>query len=186
LNSGERIPHQLFIEQFQLEQPLSLKINLTMKITLLVIGKTNSEYLKNAIEEYSKRLRRYVVFNMVEITDVKKNKSTSIYLQKKKEGELILSKINNTCEIHLFDEKGKLYSSKEFASFIEKKTLQGLKELIFIVGGPYGFSDELKNKAHSKISLSKMTFSHQMVRILCVEQIYRAFTILNGEPYHHD
>lgn len=157
-----------------------------MKITLLVIGRTDSVYIKNVVEEYSKRLQRYVVFNMVEIPDIKKTKSTSIYLQKKKEGELVLSKINNSGEMHLFDEKGKLYSSKEFATFIEKKIMQGLKELVFVIGGPYGFSEELKNQANSKISLSKMTFSHQMVRILCVEQIYRAFTILNGEPYHHD
>jgi 23S rRNA (pseudouridine1915-N3)-methyltransferase len=157
-----------------------------MKITLIAIGKTDSVYLKNAVEEYGKRLQRYVAFNIVEIPDIKKTKSTSISIQKKKEGELVLSKINNTSEMHLFDEKGKLYSSKEFAKFIEKKIMQGPKELILVIGGPFGFSNELKNMAHSKISLSRMAFSHQMVRILCIEQIYRAFTILNGEPYHHD
>jgi len=157
-----------------------------MKITLLVVGKTDSEYLKNAVEEYTNRLRRYVVFNMATIPDVKKTKSTTIFRQKQKEGELILAKKSNASEMHLFDEKGRQYTSKEFAAFIEKKIMQGLKELVLVIGGPYGFSDDLKKQAHSKISLSKMTFSHQMVRILCVEQIYRAFTILKGEPYHHD
>lgn len=157
-----------------------------MKITLLVVGKTDSTYLAQGINEYSKRLKHYVNFDIEVIPDIKKNKNRSIEDQKKLEGELILSKILPGKELHLFDENGSTVSSREFAGFIEKKMVGGLKELILVIGGPYGFSGEVKNKAVSKISLSKMTFSHQMARLLCVEQIYRAFTILKGEPYHHD
>ena len=157
-----------------------------MKLTLLVIGKTDTKYLQEGIEEYSKRLKHYINFEIVVIPDIKKGKKNTIEFQKQKEGELILNKKRPGTEIHLFDEGGKAYKSREFATFIEKKMLNGLKELVLVIGGPYGFSQEVYSNTNSKISLSKMTFSHQMVRLLCVEQIYRAFTILKGEPYHHD
>lgn len=157
-----------------------------MKITLLVIGKTDSAYLIDGINEYSKRLNHYINFNIEVIPDLKKRKKMSIDLQKKQEGELILTKKLAGKEIHLFDENGKTYNSRAFAGFLEKKMASGLKELVLVIGGPYGFSSDVYDSASSKISLSKLTFSHQMVRLMCVEQIYRAFTILKGEPYHHD
>jgi len=157
-----------------------------MKITLLVVGKTDSSYILDGMNEYIKRLKHYINFEMDIIPDIKKGKKTSVEIQKAKEGELILSKLGAGKELHLFDEIGKMYSSKDFSKFIEKKMISGPKELVFVIGGPYGFSEEVYQKATSKISLSRMTFSHQMVRILCVEQIYRAFTILKGEPYHHE
>ena len=157
-----------------------------MKVTLLVIGKTDADYIRTGISLYEKRLKHYINFNIEVISDLKKTKHLSVELQKKQEGELILQKMNAGREIHLFDEKGKMYSSREFATFLQKKMLSGIKELVFVVGGAYGFSEEVYSKSKSKISLSKLTFSHQMVRLLCVEQIYRAFTILKGEPYHHD
>lgn len=156
-----------------------------MRITLLVIGKTDASYIQEGMKVYMKRLKHYVNFSVDVIPDIKKGKNTSIDLQKSKEGELILSKVGTGKELHLFDERGKSFSSKEFATFLDKKMLNSVKELVFVIGGPYGFSEEVVKKAHSKISLSKLTFSHQMVRLLCVEQIYRAFTILKGEPYHH-
>lgn len=157
-----------------------------MKITLLVIGKTDSKYLTEGINEYVKRLNHYIKFEIEVIPDIKKSKTLSIELQKNQEGEIILSKNLPGKELHLFDEKGENFTSREFAIFLEKKMASGLKELVLVVGGPYGFSQKVYETAKSKISLSKLTFSHQMVRLMCVEQIYRAFTILNGEPYHHD
>jgi 23S rRNA (pseudouridine1915-N3)-methyltransferase len=157
-----------------------------MKLTLLVVGKTDDKYIKEGMERYAKRLKHYVDFNFEIIPDIKKAKNTTIDLQKIKEGEQILSKWTPVKEFHLFDEKGKTYTSREFAGFLNKKMVSGLKELVFVIGGPYGFSDEVYQKAGSKISLSRMTFSHQLARLLCMEQLYRAFTILKGEPYHHD
>ena len=157
-----------------------------MKLTLLVVGKTDKTFIKEATEEYIKRLRHYIPFEMEVIPDVKKTGNLTFEQQKAKEGERILSNDFSGKEMHLFDEKGKMFSSKEFARFLEKKMLSGLKELVFVIGGPYGFSDEVYKKADTKISLSRMTFSHQMARLLCVEQFYRAFTIIKGEPYHHD
>lgn len=157
-----------------------------MKITLLVIGKTDTSYLRDGMNEYIKRLKFYINFEMEIIPDIKKGKNTSVDMQRTKEGQLILSKLGPGKELHLFDENGKMFSSKEYSKFIEKKMISGPKELVFVIGGPYGFSQEVYQRASSKISLSRMTFSHQMVRLLCVEQIYRAFTILKGEPYHHE
>jgi len=157
-----------------------------VKITLLVIGKTDAAYLKEGLNEYLKRLKHYVNFEIEVIPDIKKVKNMSSENQKKREGELILSKKMGGKEIHLFDEKGKTLSSRELAQFLEKKMVSGLKELVFVIGGPYGFSEDVYKNASTKISLSRLTFSHQMVRLLCTEQIYRAFTILKGEPYHHD
>lgn len=157
-----------------------------MKVTLLVIGKTDSGWLAEGISEYVRRLNHYIQFEIEVIADVKKNKNCSVEQQKNMEGELILSRFSAGKEIHLFDEKGKIFTSKELAKFLEKKMASGLKELVFVIGGPYGFSEKVYENAASLVSLSKLTFSHQMVRLLCVEQIYRAFTILKGEPYHHD
>ena len=157
-----------------------------MKITLLVIGKTDTAYLNAGISAYVKRLNHYVDFDIEIIPDIKKGKNLSVELQKNQEGELILWKNLPGKELHLFDEKGKMFTSREFAGFLEKKMASGLKELVLVVGGPYGFSSKVYEVAKSKISLSALTFSHQMVRLMCVEQIYRAFTILKGEPYHHD
>lgn len=157
-----------------------------MKITLLVVGKTDATYLQDGLNKYLKRLKHYINFEFTVIPDIKKGKKTSVEIQKAKEGELILSKLGPGKELHLFDEKGKLFSSKAFSQLIEKKMVSGPKELVLVIGGPYGFSPEVYQRASSKISLSKMTFSHQMVRLLCVEQIYRAFTIMKGEPYHHE
>jgi len=157
-----------------------------MKITLLVIGKTDTPYLTEGINEYVKRLNHYVNFEIEVIPDIKKNKKISIELQKSQEGELILLKNIPGKELHLFDEKGKTFTSRTLAGFLEKKMASGLKELVLVIGGPYGFSSKVYEQAKSKISLSSLTFSHQMVRLMCVEQVYRAFTILKGEPYHHD
>lgn len=157
-----------------------------MKITLLVIGKTDAAYLADGIGEYVKRLNHYISFEIEVIPDIRKRQHLTTGQQKTAEGELILSKLQPGRELHLFDENGSQYTSREFARFLERKMASGLKELTFVVGGPYGFSDDVYKNAASKISLSNLTFSHQMVRLLCVEQIYRAFTILKGEPYHHD
>ena len=156
-----------------------------MKITLLVVGKTDASYIREGMSEYMKRLKHYINFEFVVIPDIKKGKNTNVELQKAKEGALILSKLGPGKEMHLFDEKGKMYSSVGLSKFIEKKMISGPKELVFVIGGPYGFSKEVYQRASSRISLSQLTFSHQMVRLLCVEQIYRAFTIIKGEPYHH-
>jgi 23S rRNA (pseudouridine1915-N3)-methyltransferase len=157
-----------------------------MKVTLLVVGKTDKQFMIEGIKQYSSRLKHYVDFNIEVIPDIKKTRKITPEQQKEMEGEKILAQWASSKELHLFDEKGKNYSSREFAGFLEKKMLSGLKELVFVIGGPYGFSDAVYQKATSKISLSRMTFSHQLARLLCVEQIYRAFTILKGEPYHHD
>ena len=157
-----------------------------MKVTLLVVGKTDEPYLREGIDQYKRRLKHYIDFEIKIIPDIKKSKNTTETIQKLKEGEIILSKIGPYSEMHLFDEGGKMYNSREFAAFFQKKMVQGLKELVLVIGGPYGFYDGIYERATSKISLSKMTFSHQLARLLCLEQIYRAFSILNGEPYHHD
>jgi 23S rRNA (pseudouridine1915-N3)-methyltransferase len=157
-----------------------------MKITLLVTGKTDEQYIIDGMNEYIERLKHYVNFDVEVIPDIKKGKNLSIENQKILEGEHILAKILPGKEMHLFDEKGKMFTSREFSMFLEKKMVSGIKELILVIGGPYGFSKGVYEKTSSKISLSRMTFSHQMARLLCVEQIYRALTILKGEPYHHD
>lgn len=157
-----------------------------MKITLLVIGKTDQKALLQLIEAYHKRLQHYVKFSLEIIPDLKNTKNLSQELQKEKEGELILQKLQPGDQLMLLDEKGKEFRSIEFADFLQKKMNSGLKRLVFVVGGPYGFSNEVYQKAQGKISLSRMTFSHQMIRLFVVEQIYRAYTILKNEPYHHE
>lgn len=157
-----------------------------MKITFLVIGKTEESYLKEGIEKYLKRLKHYIKFDLVEIPELKNTKNLTEDQQKVKEAELILKNINSTDYIVLMDEKGQEFSSVQFSGYINKKMLSSVQNLVFIIGGPYGFDTNLQTKANEKLSLSKMTFSHQMVRLFFVEQVYRAFSILKGEPYHHE
>lgn len=156
-----------------------------MKIKLLAIGKTDDKNLQILISAYEKRLKHYIKFEIEIIPDIKNVKNLSQKKQKEKEGELILKKVATTDQIILLDEKGKDYSSIEFSKFLQKKMNSGIKQMVLIIGGPYGFSEKVYQKAMGKISLSKMTFSHQMIRLFVVEQIYRAFTILKNEPYHH-
>ncbi|HRW63970.1 MAG TPA: 23S rRNA (pseudouridine(1915)-N(3))-methyltransferase RlmH [Bacteroidales bacterium] len=156
-----------------------------MKIKLIVVGKTDSSFIAEGIKEYEKRLKHYIGFEMIVIPDIKNTKNLSEAQQKQREGELIQGLFNAGDYVVLLDERGSELSSVSFSQFIEKQMLSGVKNLIFIIGGPYGFSDLLYQKAQTKVSLSKMTFSHQMVRMIFVEQLYRAFTILKGEPYHH-
>ena len=156
-----------------------------MNIKLLAIGKTDNKALQTLIDDYTKRLSFYVKFDLEIIADIKNVKNLSEKQQKEKEGELILSKIGNTDHLVLLDENGKTFSSVGFADELQKKMNTGIKTLVFVIGGPYGFSEEVYKKANGKISLSAMTFSHQMVRLFIIEQIYRGFTILKNEPYHH-
>ncbi len=157
-----------------------------MKITLLTIGKTEDKYLSDGIDIYLKRLKHYIPFKIVEIPELKGTKNLSRDQQKTKEAELIFKNINTTDHVILLDENGEELSSKQFSAFLNKKMVGGQQHLVFIVGGPYGFSDDMYKRSNQKISLSKMTFSHQMIRLFFSEQLYRAYTILKGEPYHHD
>ena len=157
-----------------------------MRIKFLLIGKTNSKYISEGEFEYSKRLSNYTKFEEIVILAIKNKASLSIKELVNKEGNLILSKLETTDDVVLLDDKGKQYSSMEFSNFISNKIMSRSKTLVFVVGGAYGFSDDVYNRANSNLSLSKMTFSHQMVRLIFKEQLYRAFTILKGEKYHHD
>ena len=157
-----------------------------MNIKLLAIGKTDDKALQSLIDDYTKRLSFYIKFELDIVPDLKNAKSLSQSQQKEKEGELILSKISSSDQMILLDENGKSFSSMAFSSELQKKMNAGIKTLVFVIGGPYGFSDAVYAKARGKISLSAMTFSHQMVRLFFIEQVYRAFTILRNEPYHHN
>lgn len=157
-----------------------------MKIKLLAIGKTDDKNLIQLIDTYQKRLQHYVKFELEIIPDLKNAKNLSEAQQKEKEGELLLKKLQNTDQLVLLDDKGKTFSSIEFSNYLQKKMNSGIKQLVLAIGGPYGFSAAVYQKATGKISLSKMTFSHQMIRLFVVEQIYRGFTILKNEPYHHE
>jgi 23S rRNA (pseudouridine1915-N3)-methyltransferase len=156
-----------------------------MNIRLLAIGKTDNKSLQTLIDDYTKRLSFYVKFDLEIIPDLKNVKNLSESQQKEKEGELILSKISATDQLILLDENGKSFNSVGFSDYLQKKMNAGIKTLVFVIGGPYGFSELVYQKANGKVSLSEMTFSHQMVRLFCIEQIYRGFTILRNEPYHH-
>ena len=156
-----------------------------MKIKVLVLGKTDAKALKELIQKYESRLRHYIPFSMEIIPDLKHTKNLSISLQKEKEGQLILNKINTSDRFFLLDEKGKDYDSIEFSMFLQKQMNSGLKQMVLAIGGPYGFSNAVYKSAHGKVSFSKMTFSHQMIRLFVVEQLYRGMSILKNEPYHH-
>lgn len=157
-----------------------------MKICLLVVGKTEEVYLQQGTEIFLKRIPHYLPFEMKVIPDIKNTKSLSPELQKEREGELILQQLAPPDELILLDERGAEFTSVAFAQFLEKKMLTGIKRVVFVVGGPYGFSERVYSRSNSSVSLSKMTFSHQMVRLIFAEQLYRALTILKGEPYHHE
>ena len=156
-----------------------------MKIKLLVVGKTDNIMLLELIETFQKRINRYLNFSIEIIADSKQRKKLSNEKQKSKEGELIINKLKVNDRMFLFDENGKSLSSVDFSNLIQKQMNSGIKQIVMVIGGPYGFSKSVYEKAHTKISLSKMTFTHQMVRLIAVEQIYRGLTILKNEPYHH-
>lgn len=156
-----------------------------MQIKLIAIGKTDNKHLQTLIEDYKKRLSHYIKFEFEIIPDLKNVKHLSETQQKEKEGELILAKTQNSDILILLDENGKQMDSIAFSSYLQKYMNSGIKTLIFVIGGPYGFSDDLYKRANGKLGLSKMTFSHQMVRLFFTEQLYRGFTILKNEPYHH-
>lgn len=157
-----------------------------MKITLLAIGKTGTKYLQEGIEQYTKRIGHYVPFEFKILSDVKTTRSLTVDKQKTMEGDIFMSSIMPGDVVVLLDERGKEMTSREFAGYLDRKMVTVARNLVFIIGGPYGFSKEVYDRANEKLSLSKMTFSHEMVRLFFTEQIYRAMTILKGEPYHHD
>ncbi len=156
-----------------------------MQVTLLCIGKTGKKFLEEGEQEYLKRLRHYISFQMQIVPDIKQAKSLSQNQVKQREGELILEKVSASDTLILLDEKGKEYSSLGFSGYLQDQFNRGGKHIYFVVGGPYGFSDDVYQRANGKISLSRMTFSHQMIRLFFIEQVYRAMTILRNEPYHH-
>ncbi len=156
-----------------------------MNIKLIAIGKTDHQSLQILIDDYIKRLSFYIKFELELIPDIKNVKNLTESQQKEKEGELILSKLVATDQLILLDENGKVFSSIKFSEELQKKMNSGIKTLVFVIGGPYGFSEDVYKSAKGKISLSSMTFSHQMVRLFFIEQLYRGFTILRNEPYHH-
>ncbi len=157
-----------------------------MKIKFVCIGKTGKDFLVTGEQEYLNRLKHYVSVDKMEIADLKNARKLSIDQIKEQEGKEILSRVMPGESLVLLDERGKTFSSLEFANFLQQKFNAGGKGIVFVVGGAYGFSDEVYKNANAKISLSKMTFSHQMVRMIFLEQLYRAMTILKGEPYHHE
>ena len=156
-----------------------------MKITLIAVGKTEDKYLIEGIDKYLSRLKHYINFNILIIPDIKNTKNLTEAQQKSKEAEFIAKQINPTDVVILLDEKGKKLSSVSFSDYLNKQMIGSVQHLIFIIGGPYGFDETIYKRANTSISLSDMTFSHQMVRLFFVEQLYRAFSILKNEPYHH-
>ncbi|HBN63313.1 MULTISPECIES: 23S rRNA (pseudouridine(1915)-N(3))-methyltransferase RlmH [Duncaniella] len=157
-----------------------------MKIVIIAVGKTSTGYVACGVEEFLKRANRYVPTELIVIPDVKSSKALSEDAQKQQEGRSIIAALQPGDIVTLLDERGKELTSREFSSMIERRMVQGIKRLVFVIGGPYGFSNEVYERADSKLSLSRMTFTHEMVRLFFMEQIYRAMTIMRGEPYHHD
>lgn len=157
-----------------------------MKITLLTVGKTDRDWVRQGLDVYTSRLKHYIPFVITEIPELKNVSALSKDQIKAKEAELILKNVKPTDDVILLDERGKEYSSMEFAKVLQDKISYIGKDIVFVIGGAYGFSDDVYRRADSKMSLSRMTFSHQMVRTIFAEQIYRAFTIMRGEPYHHE
>lgn len=157
-----------------------------MNIKLVTVGKTDADHVRVGTELYARRISRYINFEIQTIPDLKKSKKRSESVQKEQEGQLILNVLQSGDVLVLLDENGKQYKSTEFSQFIQKRMNSGIKQLIFVIGGPYGFSKQVLERADFKLSLSKMTFSHQLVRVLFAEQLYRAFSIIRGEPYHHE
>lgn len=156
-----------------------------MKITLLVVGKTTDPRLVALIDEYQQRLKHYIPFEFVVIPELRNAKNMTLDFIKQTEGELILRAVTPATDLILLDEHGKEFRSIEFANYLQKKMSAG-RDIVFVVGGAFGFSQQVYDRANGKVSLSQMTFSHQMIRLLFTEQLYRAMTILRGEPYHHE
>ena len=156
-----------------------------MEISLIVIGKTNARYLQEGIDEYIKRLKHYIPYCITVLPDIKNTKKLTEEQQKEAEGKLMLDALKPGDCLVLLDERGKEFTSVAFADYLQRKMNAGLRRLVFVIGGPYGFSQSVYDRADEKISLSKMTFSHEMIRLFFTEQIYRAMTIQRGEPYHH-
>lgn len=156
-----------------------------MKIKLLTVGKTDERFIEEGIEKYLNRLKHYINFEIITLPDVKQGSKLNMEKLKEEEGKLILQKIESSDQLILLDEKGKSLTSEEFSVFLQKKMNAGFPNLFFVVGGAFGFSEEVYKRANEQLSLSKMTFSHQMVRLFFTEQLYRAFTIIKGEKYHH-
>ncbi|MCM1490529.1 MAG: 23S rRNA (pseudouridine(1915)-N(3))-methyltransferase RlmH [Muribaculum sp.] len=157
-----------------------------MEITLITVGKTSTGYIQTGIEEYCKRLKRYVTFSIKCLPDVRNSRSMSESQQKIAEGSVILGELSTSDRVVLLDERGEMLTSRGFSEFLQKGMASGKKRMVFVVGGPYGFSPEVYARADAKLSFSRMTFSHEMIRLFFTEQVYRAMTILKGEPYHHD
>lgn len=157
-----------------------------MRIQVMFVGKTTGKLFQEAISNYQQRLTHYVPFAIEEVPDLKNTKNLTEEQQKEKEADIVLDRLQPGDVLVLLDERGKEFTSREFSTFLENKMQAVSKRLVLLIGGPYGFSQRIYDAAQGKISLSKMTFSHQMVRLFLVEQIYRAFTIMRGEPYHHD
>lgn len=157
-----------------------------MNIELIVVGKTDSKEVEALVEMYSKRVNRYCRFSITTLADVRNTRNMIPQRQKQLEGEAILRLVGEGDYLTLMDERGAQYTSVEYAQWLQKRMLSGVKRLVLVIGGPYGFSEEVYGRANGKISLSKMTFSHQIVRAIFAEQLYRAFTILHNEPYHHE
>lgn len=157
-----------------------------MKITLLQTGRTTDKFVAEGFESYCNRIKKYCHFEIITVPEVQHSKKMPVQEQKNKEGRKIISSLSNGDFIVLLDERGKEYSTSEFAKWMEKQIVNMSKKVVFVIGGAWGFSDEVYKIADMKISLSKMTFPHQLVRLVFAEQLYRAFTILKGEPYHHE
>lgn len=157
-----------------------------MKIVVIAVGKTSTDYISRGVDEFLKRANRYLGVELTVIPDIKASKALTEEAQKQQEGRNILASLQPGDIVALLDERGKELTSREFSGMIERRMVQGTKRLVFVIGGPYGFSKEVYERADSKLSLSRMTFTHEMVRLFFVEQIYRAMTIMRGEPYHHD
>lgn len=157
-----------------------------MHLFLLVVGKTDSPQIDQLIGQYADRLKHYLPFSLQVIPDLRRAGKLSAEEQKRAEGAEILKLVQPSDRLVLFDERGKEFTSTAFAGYLEKAMASGLRRLVFLIGGPYGFSEEVYQRANDRVSLSQMTFSHQMVRLFAIEQLYRAQTILRGEPYHHD
>lgn len=157
-----------------------------MKITLLVVGKTNEKYLIEAIDVFEKRIKHYINFEIIVVPELKNAKNMPIAQQKEKEAEAILKHLQANDEVVLLDEKGAQYTSVGFSEFLAQKMNAGIKRIVFVVGGPFGFAQSVYDRSNAQLSLSKMTFPHQIVRLFFVEQVYRAMTIVKGEGYHHE
>ena len=157
-----------------------------MKVALVLVGKTVNKHFVELIDEYAGRVKHYIGFDIITIPELKNTKNLSVEQQKQQEGELILKQLQAGDHVVLLDEHGKELRSVEFSAYMEQKMQTVNKRLVFVIGGPYGFSPDVYERANGKLSLSKMTFSHQMVRLIFVEQLYRAMTIMRGEPYHHE